>query len=562
MANLWTRACCSAMLAGALAMGSCTKSPQAAAEAAFANAEVQELLRHVPADTPYVWVGLDGSSRSFAEKMIKRSEPLLKQADELLGQALATNPGGDEPAARVLRAAGAEIRGKLSLEGLQSLGFDLDARSVIYGLGLLPAMRIHMKDATALRATIDRIQAASGVQFPVANHGGQDYWHGGDSKFEFVAAFVGNDLVLGVILATPGPARDRTLATLFGQEKPATSLADVATLKDVIAMHGFGQFSAGYIDVRGLTDTLVGAGAGFNQETAAALLAGAVPTPECAAEYRGLAGLMPRVAFGTTRLDEAGVETRMVAELRTDLTAGFSSVRTKVPGLDGATQKDVMFGMGSGIDVGKALELAKAQAMVVQAAPFKCAQLTWLNEAARDVVQGVPGVPLPVRQLRGFAWALEDMSFAAGILPTNIRGYLTIGTEDPQALIKTVKALAPGELDFLPELAQEGVPQRMSMGSLPIPLPIDPFIAGRRDAGLAVTVGADAEKRAGALLVEQSEARPLFVFHMNMGRISKMLPTGLAGAQTAMFDVIGGQGYVVDTNEAGLVMRSWINFAE
>jgi hypothetical protein len=114
--------------------------------------------------------------------MIKRSEPLLKQADELLGQALATNPGGDEPAARVLRAAGAEIRGKLSLEGLQTLGFDLDARSVIYGLGLLPAMRVHMKDATALRATIDRIQAASGVQFPVANLGGQDYWRGGDSQ--------------------------------------------------------------------------------------------------------------------------------------------------------------------------------------------------------------------------------------------------------------------------------------------------------------------------------------------------------------------------------------------
>jgi hypothetical protein len=418
-----------------------------------------------------------------------------------------------------------------------------------------------MKDATALRATIDRIQAASGVQFPVANHGGQDYWHGGDSKFEFVAAFVGDDLVLAAIVATPGPARDRTLATLFGQEKPATSLADVATLKDVIAMHGFGQFSAGYIDVRGLTDTLVGAGAGFNQETAAALLAGAVPTPECAAEYRGLAGLMPRVAFGTTRLDEAGVETRMVAELRTDLTAGFSSVRTKVPGLDGATQKDVMFGMGSGIDVGKALELAKAQAMVVEAAPFKCEKLSWLNEAARGVVRGVPEVPLPVRQLRGFAWALEDMKFA-GILPTDIRGYMTIGTADPQALIKTVKGLAPEELAFLPELAQEGVPQRLSMGALAIPLPIDPFIAGRRDAGLAITVGGDAEKRAGALLVEQSAAKPLFVFHANMGRITKLLPAELVGPQTALFDLIGGQGYVVDTSEAGLVMRSWVNFAE
>lgn len=560
MVKRMLRACCSAALVGALAVGACTPSQQATAEAAFANPEVQELLGHVPADTPYVWIGLSGSSRAFAEKMVKRAEPMLKKADTLLAAFLAEKGGGGQ-GERVARAIGAELQGKLTLEGLQSLGFDLDARSVIYGLGLLPAVRVHMKDATALRATIDRVQAASGVQFPVANHGGQDYWHGGDSKFEFVAGFVGNDFVAGVIVATPGPARDRALAVLFGQDKPETSLAQTTTLKDVIAAHGLGSYSAGYFDVRQLTEALVGAGAGFNQDTANALLAGAVPTAECQAEYRGLAGLVPRLVFGTTRLDDAGVETRVVAELRADLLMGLAAIRTKVPGLDGATSKDVMFGMGSAADVGMAIDLAKTQAAIVEAAPFKCANLTWMNDAAREVVRGAPGVPPPVRQLRGFAWALEDAAMT-GILPTNVRGYATIGTTDPQGLIKTLKGLGGEEAAFLPDLAEEGVPQRLNLGSLPIPIPLEMFIAGRRDAGLAIAVGADAEKRAGTLLVDQSEAKPLFVFHMNMGRIMKLLPSGVGSELADMYSIIGSQGYVVDTNDQGLLMRSWINFAE
>lgn len=560
MVKRWLRACGSAILAGALAMGACTPSPQAAADAAVANPEVQEMLRFVPADTPYAWIGLAGSTRPFAEKIAQRAAPLLQQAEAGLAAALADKQG-DKPVEKVLLAAGAELKGKLSIEGLESLGLDFDARYAIYGLGLLPALRIRMKDTAALKATLDRIQAASGVQFPVANHKGQDYWHAGDSKFEFVAAMTGKDVVMAVILAPPGPARDRTLAVLFGQEAPGSSLADGSVLKDIIGTHGLGQYSAGFVDVRGLTEALLGASTGFNQETAAVLTGGATVSPECAAEYRGLAGLMPRIVMGTTRIDDAGIETKLVGELRADLAAGLAAVRTRVPGLDGATGKDVMFGIGSGVDVGQAVELAKAQAMVVEAAPFKCPNLSSFNEAARSIVRGVPEVPLPVRQLRGFAFALEDATFT-GILPTNVRGYLTIGTLDPLGLLKTVKGFAPTELTMIPDLAEEGVPQRINLSGLPIPVPFEPYIAGRRDVGLAMAVGNDAEKRTGDLLAATGEATPLMVFHFNMGRFMKMLPPGLSTGNEAVFSIIGSQGYVLDANASGLIMRSWINFAE
>lgn len=560
MARRILRAFGSAVLVGALMAGGCTPSPKAAAEAAVSDPAVQDLLRVVPADTPYAWVGMSGSTRPFAEKLGKKVEPLLKEAEVALSQALAGSSQSDKPAEKVVRALGAELQGKLSVAGLESLGLEFDTRFVIYGLGLLPAMRLRLKDATLLKATIDRVQQASGVQFPVANHAGQDYWHGGDSKFEFVAAFVGNDVVMGVVATA---TKDRMLPVLFGQEKPASSLADVSVLKDVVAAHGLGQYSAGFVDVRILVDALVGAGTGYNQETAAAVLSGETPTPECAAELRGLAGVMPRIVFGTTRIDDSGVETRVIAELRPDIAGGLASVRASVPGLDGATSKEVMFGMGSGVDVGQAIELAKTQAMVVEAAPFKCRELSFLNDAAREIVRGAPNVPPPVRQFKGFALALEDASFA-GFLPTNVKGYMTVGTAEPLAMIKTLKSFAPSELAFIPDLAQEGVGERLNLAALPLPLPIpfEMFLAGRRDAGLALAVGADAQKRSSDLLVVNGEAKPLFVFHMNLGRFMKMLPSGANVPNAAVFDLIGSQGYVLDAGEGGLVARSWLNFPE
>lgn len=559
MARRILRALSSAVLAGALAAGGCTPSPQAAAEAAVSDPAVQDLLRLVPADTPYAWVGMAGSSRPFAEKLVKRAEPLLKEAEAALSQALAQDHS-DRPEARVVRALAAELQGKLSIAGLESLGLEFDTRFVVYGLGLLPAMRLRMRDASALKATIDRVQQASGVQFPVANHNGQDYWFTTDHKGTFVVAFVGNDLVAGVAATAH---KDRMLSLLFGQERPAASLADTTVLKDVAAAHGLGKFSAGFVDVRALTDALVGASSGLNAETAAVVLSGAKPPAECVDEIRGLAGLMPRVVFGTTRIDDTGVETRFAVELRPDLAGGVAAVRTSVPGLDAATAKEVMFGMGSGMDVGKAIELAKVQAMAVQAAPYKCPDLKFLNDAARDIVLGVSNVPAPVRQYKGFAFALEHANFA-GFIPTDVKGYVTVGVDDPLAMLKTLKGLAPSELAFIPDLQQEGVGERLNLAALPVPLPIpfEMFLAGRRDAGLALAVGADAQKRSSDLLIPGGEARPLFVFHMNIGRAMKLLPAGANVTNPALLDLLGSQGYVIDAGEGGLVARSWLNFPE
>jgi hypothetical protein len=556
MTKRWLRACMSAVLAGSLLAGGCTASPGAAADSALADVAVRDLLRHVPADTPYVFIGLGESMRPFAERVARSGAPLWQQIEGGLAALPQEEAQPADLPERVLRALVDELRGKFSLEGLEQLGFDLEARYVVYGLGVLPAARLRLRDGAALRAVIDRVQTRVGAALPSAKLGDQAYWHVGDGKVEVIVAIVGDELVVG---AVAGPTRDRALALLLGQELPADDLAGASVLREVMARHGLSRFSVGFVDTRRLVEALVGAGEGLNRDTAAALGATA-PTPACADEYRGLAELMPRMVFGTTKLDAGGLETKFVLELRPDLAAGVDAVRVPVPGIAGALAPDAMFSMASGVDVAGAIELARAQAAAVVAAPYRCPQLAELNDAAAAVVRGADSVPATVRQLRGGAAVLEDLTLALGALPTNVRGYMTVATADPQGLVAAVSALAP-ELQ-LPAVANDGTPQRLSFNSLPLPIPFEMFIAGRAERGLAVTVGAGAEERAGKLLLEPSEAKPLLLFHYNYARFLKVIPAAGDTPMIQALALLGSQGYVLDAGDGGLIMRSWFRFPD
>lgn len=554
MTRRWMRACMSAVVAGALGLGgACSRSQTATADTALASDQVQQLLRHIPADTPYAFVGLGGSMRPFVDRVFKSAEPLLKDADAQLARL--AQDAADHPDGKLVAAIIDELRGKLSPAGFEELGFTLDGRYALYGLGLLPALRVQLRDGAALRATLERIQAKSGVTWPTKTHGGQTYWSVGDGKAEAALAIVGDELVAAMVA---GPTRERALSLLFGQEQPAASLAGSPVLKDMMTAHGLTELSVGFVDLRVLTDVLVGGGEGLNRDTAAAVYT-AAQTPECAAEIRGLAGLVPRIVFGSTRLDASGLETKVVAELRPDLFAGLDAVRTAVPGIAGALAPEAMMAFASGVDVQRALELAKAQAALVTASPFRCPALADLNRAARDIAAGVDSVPKTVRDLRGGALVLEDASFA-GFMPTEVKGFVTLGTADPQGLMRLAAAGAP-QLG-LPELPADGTPQRLQLGGLPLPIPFEMYLAGRPDRGLALAVGPGAETRAGALLSEPSEAKPLMLFTMNYGRLLRMLPTGADVAGAEIVKMLGSQGSVIDVGEGGLTARSWVKFTD
>src|SRR6188474_2402334 len=113
MRSYWRRASLTGLLAvvltGAASLGACTRSgPQAAAEV-VADPQLQAILQHIPADTPYAFIGMGGGgTREFMAKIYTPLAPLMQQLEDKLDPLLGVS---DDP---LVRAILDELRGKLS----------------------------------------------------------------------------------------------------------------------------------------------------------------------------------------------------------------------------------------------------------------------------------------------------------------------------------------------------------------------------------------------------------------------------------------------------------------
>lgn len=555
---------CHAGLAVALAataITGCSKSTEEVAAQALGDPAVRALLSKIPADTPYLFVSLGGSVKPMMDRMYKGMAPLT----DLIGKQFENLPVTGENAP-LIRAMLDELRGVFAEGGLEKIGIDIDGRSAIYGIGLLPAARWALKDPAALRDMLGRIQQKGGVTFPTCKLGDVEYWCGGDSKVKFAAAIIGNEFVAGI---APAAETDRVFGLLFGTAKPERSLADTPKLKELMAAWGLGRFSVGFVDTRVITEAFLGEGDPLNRDLLAAIaprVAERWPqvTAVCKDEIRGLAALAPMVVFGTESLGADGFEGMMAVELRSDVAQDLRGLRAPVPGLSKSLRNDAVFAMGAGADVGKAIELAMRRAQDVTKAPYQCPELTGLNRAAEDVVKGA-GEQLPpfIPQLRGFNFVVQDFKLS-GFLPSDVQGYAVLAAGDPKGVYEAAKARSPEIARFA--LTDDGKVIDVPDGTVP-------FVNGIRYAaksgkGIAFAVGSGSEATIERLLSSAEEKDPpLAVIAYNMSKMMKDLEPLLqmsgqkeVTAMLDMYKMFGAAGYEVYAADRGLVIRAGMRF--
>ncbi|HEY8377225.1 MAG TPA: hypothetical protein VIK91_12080 [Nannocystis sp.] len=545
-----------AVLAVASATG-CTKSNEQAAAQALAEPGVEALLRKIPADTPYVLVGFGGSVRPVVDKIYKGMAPMVDKLGPLLESVPETGDSGP-----LVRAIAAEVKSVLQEGGIDRLGLDIDGRYAFYGIGGMPAFRWTLKDPQALRDMLARVQQGGGVTIPTCKLGDVEYWCGGPQDVKIAAAIVGDELVLGV---APASQADRVFGILLGTSAPERSLADSPKLREVMTKWGLGRFSAGYVDVRVITEALMGEGDPLNRDVLAAIapdLASKWPelTPVCKDEIRALAGAAPMLVFGTESISADGFEMAGGLELRSDLARELVALRASVPGLSRQFGNDALFAMGGGVHVGKAIELAVRKAQEVLKSPYQCPQLSGLNRAAEEVVKGASeSLPKFVPALRGGALVLQDFKMS-GFFPTTVKGFAVLATEDPSGLYEKIRADLPTLGSY--EWSDDGSVKTVPDGTVP-------FVNGiaygaKAGQGIAIAVGPDSESTVKTLLSgAEVKDPPLMLMSYDLGRMMNELAGLMSltgqGEAAAVFDfykMFGTTTYETSITDNGLAFRS------
>lgn len=499
--------------------------------------EMPAFMQQIPAETPYVIAGLKPVPEAIVDKMFTALEPALAMMQTELKNELANLGEATTDEDKLGRAILEELDGKLNKAGLKSLGISTSPRFAIYGVGLLPVIRVELADPAALKATIGRVEQKAGVKAPVQKVGEQEYYGTSEDGMTFAVAIVGNELVVAITPATLAPT---TLPIAFGAQKPGESLAAAKTLDKVIEANGYGGFGVGFVDNVAITETLLGEGRGLNATvfTEMRQIGGGIPElpaehkAVCSAEIKGLAQKAPRFVFGTKAVTDKMWTSHFMLELGGDLAKALKDIGAPVPGL-GGEPGDALFVGGFGINVDKALGFLKGRVAAAKATPYACPLLGGINETLAEMEEGL-NQPLPpvVTNLRGAYVVLESVDMSGGE-PKDVRGYAVIAADKPDQILAMVQGMVP-PLGGV-EVKADGTPVALPTAELGVPPTLGPVFAARNDKAIALSIGAGEEKKLGAALSAKSpDEPPLFSFGYDVGRFMGIMKAQSEAAMAGM----------------------------
>jgi hypothetical protein len=449
-------------------------------------------LAFAPAESAFLLANIDPVPEAALDAWWKNAGQMMSLYDRLFDDALADIEAGgtDAAAVAVAKALREELRGKFNRAGWESLGFTAAARSAVYGIGLVPVVRMELGDPDAFRAFVGRVEARAGTKMPEAEAAGQKFWtiSGGDAKAGLLLAIQGPHLLLTVAPAAPS---EGLVKQLLGIERPAIDALSAGTLEAFNEERGWLPYGSGYLDSARIAAALTGGFGPVEQEFLRALgidPSSITSTPQCKTEFGALAAAVPRVSFGYAALQPKVMDLRYLIETAPEHGKGLAGLAADVPGLDG--RGDGMLDFGFGLDLDAFAGFVNLRAGKVAEAPFRCAALADLNDdiAKMNAELANPAVFMAGAAVSGLNLTLSKLELPDTGTPV-FAGKIAIGSDNPASLLSMAGGFIPqlASLDLQPGTAPVALPA----GLLPPDAP--PAHVALGDRALAISIGAGEE---------------------------------------------------------------------
>ncbi len=472
------------------------------------------LLSLVPRDTPYVFLVDKKAPEALSERMIRATAQSLNQSiDEIPTQGLDADA---RRLAGLARAIQAELKDKMTLDGLRSVGIEPNGRFVAYGLGVLPVIRLQSNDPKQAEALLARIEKRSGMQAEQRKHGDIAYRYFPFGKLSGVLALHGGYLIAALL---PAGGEEQLLPEIFGESRPEHPLAP-ADFEQFRQAHGFHGYGDGYLDLTRMLALSQGEATGITAEAMKALHPDSAPTkpsPACATFYRGLVASVPRLSFGIARASDTAYSTEIILDTAPGIATILQGIPASVPDLDADGKALLSARLGVNIprlrdalnDLFRTfLEKGRECESVDQAAITKAMQSLGLL-----LSPGISGI-------HGLALAVNDVQLDAQThQPIGIDAEALLAADDPRGLFSLVALVSPA-------LAKLQVPSDGSPVALPLrdvaPMAPPTWVA-MDDHALALAVSAQKPTQLTAVLKSPpSDKAPFFAARFQFDRMMEI----------------------------------------
>ncbi|NOX68115.1 MAG: hypothetical protein GXP15_02930 [Gammaproteobacteria bacterium] len=524
----------------ALVTSACSRSADEDSSATLQSAD--GLLQYVPADTSYAFAMAEPLPQEVIDKMQPHLEAILLSYRDIWSLATSEKTGDlDEDSENAAQAAqvltmASEIAAMMSSEGLSDAGLSLRSRSALYGVGLVPVMRIELTDVDAFEATIARLEEKGGNEMSVASIDGQSYRYVGNDEARLIIAVIDSYLVVS---AVPTALPDEQLSAVLGLTLPKENIGSAGILGKLADEYGYTPHALGFIDMERLAATFLDQQSGVNAELLELMDFDASALSDvCRAEIRDMSGVMPRIVAGYTELNAERIRSNAVFEIRNDIATGLAKLAAAVPGLGEDNGGLLSFGMS--LDLLAARDFYSARLDALEADPYKCELFAELqNGVAKGraaLNQPIPPIAYGFKGFLAVVDSIEGFDLATRRPPTDIDARFLVAIDNAAGLLAMGTMFSP-ELAAL-DLQPDGKPVKFDVPQL-----VSQFgsaYVAMTDNALGMAVGTNAESDLTGFLVADGGAPPPVVsLHMDAGTYYEFLGEAM---------LVGGDEEPVETS--------------
>lgn len=406
------------------------------------------MLKFIPAESPYFMATREAMAEQDAFALYQRMQP-MGSLDADLDELRETLPDIEDEVQRsmltLLIAMGEELEGIESLEDAHALGLKMSPQAALYGLGILPVLRLELHDEDAFRETLQRILTKADLNPSTATTNGTEYWVlTPEGPIKAILAIDDQQLLVSMV---PQDASDDLLAQVLGKTLPESSIGDTGALAELEQRHDFTPYGAGQIFSSRLFNELSTPMHSGTRALMKAVDAEPLDLSTCQADIDRLTSRLPGLVMGMREYNIDRMEMNLILETDEDIVSDLRALTTKVPGFGSAGG---MASFGLGLDLPVLTQTIQKYAQEVRENPFSCDELQDLNSSWNEINMAVnnPITQMMGSSLSGFNARIDSLAMKNG--DPIATGVLALASQNPMSLLSTASA-------FLPELGALGL---------------------------------------------------------------------------------------------------------
>lgn len=441
------------------------------------------MLKYIPADSPYFMATREAKPEQEAFDLYRRMQPqgsLESELDELRDMLTEVDDDVLRSLLALVIGMGEELDSVGTLDDAHALGLKMGPQTALYGLGLMPVLRMELHDEDAFRETLQRILAQKDMSLNTATTNGTEYWVlTPEGPIKAILAIDDQQLLISIV---PQDASDDLLAQVLGKTLPESSIGDTDALAELEQRHDFTPYGAGQIFSSRLFNELSTPTHSGTQALMEAVDAEPLDLSSCQADIDRITSRLPGLVMGMREYNSDRMEMNLILETDEDIVSDLRALTTKVPGFGSA---EGMASFGLGLDLPVLTQTIQKYAREVRENPFSCDELQDLNSSWSEINMAVnnPITQMMGSSLSGFNARIDSLAMKNG--DPIATGVLALASQNPMSLLSTASA-------FLPELGALGLEpggEARKIKSMLIPPDMPSLYAAMSDTAIVLGAG-------------------------------------------------------------------------